>query len=83
MLAELELYEAAITDYDEAIRRDPDYAEAYYNRGGLLAELGYTDEAEQVLQTALQLARQAENERLIVEIEQYIRDMNLDPGENQ
>ena len=82
VLAELELYEGAITDYDEAIRRDPNYAEAYYNRGGVLAELGYTDEAEQILQTALQLARQTGNERLIVEIEQYIRDMNLDTGEN-
>jgi tetratricopeptide (TPR) repeat protein len=82
MSALLEIYEAALGDYDEAIRRDPNYAEAYYNRGGVLAELGYTDEAEQVFQTALQLARQTGNERLIVEIEQYIRDMNLDTGEN-
>lgn len=26
-------YKAAITDYDEVIRRDPELAEAYYNRG--------------------------------------------------
>ncbi|MDR2955611.1 MAG: tetratricopeptide repeat protein, partial [Prevotella sp.] len=26
-------YRAAILDYNEALRRDPQFAEAYYNRG--------------------------------------------------
>ena len=82
MSALLGVYEAALDDYDEAIRLGLNTADAYYNRGSMLFQIGAFDEAEQDLQTALQLARQTENEELIVEIEQYIRDMNLDPGEN-
>ena len=83
MSALLEIYEAALEDYDKAIRRGLNTADIYYSQGGVLLQLGYAYEAEQVLQTALQLARQAGNEQLTVEIEQYIRDMNLDTGENQ
>ena len=78
----LEIYEAALEDYDKAIRLGLNTGDVYYSQGGILFQLGYDDEAKQVLQTALQLARQAENERLIVEIEQYIRDIDLDTGEN-
>ena len=34
-------FRAAIQDYDEAIKRDPDFAEAYFNRG--LAHLSLGD----------------------------------------
>ena len=83
MSALLEIYEAALEDYDEAIRLGLNTADVYYSQGGVLFQLGYDDEAKQVLQIALQLARQAGNEGLIVEIEQYIRDIGLDPGETQ
>ena len=33
-------YQAAISDYDEAIRLDPEYARAYFNRGNAKDELG-------------------------------------------
>ena len=33
-------FEAAISDYDQAIRLDPDDAIAYYNRGNTKSELG-------------------------------------------
>ena len=83
MSALLEIYEEALEDYDEAIRRGLNTADVYYNQGRVLFQLGYDDEAEQVLQTALELARQAGNEQLTAEIEQYIRDMGLDTGETQ
>ena len=43
--AALERYDDAITDYDEAIRLKPDYAEAYSNRGIAKAALGRYDDA--------------------------------------
>ena len=33
-------YQAAISDYDEAIRLNPKYTEAYGNRGNAKSELG-------------------------------------------
>ena len=33
-------YAAAVIEYDEAIRIDPEYARAYYDRGTALIELG-------------------------------------------
>ena len=41
----LEYYESAITDFDEAIRINPDYAEAYYYRGFAKQHLEYYESA--------------------------------------
>ena len=38
-------YQAAISDYDEAIRLDPKYTIAYYNRGSAKNELGDSEAA--------------------------------------
>jgi Flp pilus assembly protein TadD len=38
--------EQAIADYTEAIRVDPSYADAYYNRGAAYEKLGQTADAE-------------------------------------
>ena len=38
-------YQAAISDYDEAIRLDPKYTRAYYNRGVAKNELGDSEAA--------------------------------------
>ena len=35
-------YQAAISDYDEAIRVNPEYAEAYSKRGNAKSKLGKT-----------------------------------------
>jgi len=39
-------YDEAIKAFDEAIRLDPKYAEAWNNKGGALEALGRTTEAE-------------------------------------
>ncbi len=39
-------YDKEIADYTEAVRLDPKYAEAYYNRGAAYKEGGKTAKAE-------------------------------------
>ena len=46
MYFELGQYERAIQDYDEAIRLDPEYANAYYNRGIAYGNLGQQELAD-------------------------------------
>ena len=48
-------YERAIQDYDEAIRLNPQDADAYYNRGQLHRHIGNTKEAEWDIQKAKEL----------------------------
>jgi tetratricopeptide (TPR) repeat protein len=38
-------YEAAMLEYDEAIRLDPEYARAYYDRGTIYSTLGQYEQA--------------------------------------
>ena len=45
----------AVEYLDEAIRREPDYAEAYLRRGMALSEQGYADEAFEDLTHAIRL----------------------------
>ena len=63
---------AAIADYDIAIRLNPDYANAYYNRGLAKALLNRTWEAKQDVRTALRLAKQAGDTSLITDIEKLL-----------
>ena len=72
----LERYEAAITDFDEAIRINPDYAEAYYHRADANFSLNHFGEARTDLQTALELADQANDERLIELIQELLDEIN-------
>jgi tetratricopeptide (TPR) repeat protein len=48
-------YELALKAYDKAIELKPDYAEAWYNRGFLLGELGRYDEALKAYDKAIEL----------------------------
>ena len=43
---EQEQYNQAIVDFDEAIRLDPEYANAYYNRGIAYGNLGQQELAD-------------------------------------
>lgn len=78
--AALERYNAAIADCDEAIRLQPDLAEAYYNRGVAKNALGLKDEAKKNFQTALELARNANNVKIEKLAEQKLRDLATDGG---
>ena len=69
-------YEGAIADYDEAIRLKPDFAIAYNDRGKAKVSLGCTEEAKADFQKALELAEQAGNKILQVEIEQQIQELD-------
>ena len=65
---QLKQYDAAIKDYDKTIELDPKYADAYYNRGNAKAILNQYAAATQDYQTALRLARQANNKALEAKI---------------
>ena len=72
--ANLEKYKTAIADYDIAIRLKPDHAKAYYARALMKIILGYTPEAKEDCQTALKLAKETNNDSLIVDIKSLLRD---------
>ena len=66
-------HEDAIADYDQAIRSTPDYAEAYCKRGTAKAALGLNDEALEDFETALELARNAGNAKIVAQAESSAR----------
>ena len=70
--AELDQYDAAITDYDAAIQFNPEYTKAYLSRGLAKRSLNKTSEAKQDFQTALELATQAGNVKLKGNIENLL-----------
>ena len=74
--AELGEHDAAIADYDEALRLKPDLAEAYYNRGAAKAELKIKDEARKDFEIMLELARNANNAKIMAQAEQALRDLD-------
>ena len=68
--------ESALTDCEEAIRRNPDLAEAYHTRGEAYRLLGKTQEAKADFQKALELAEQDEDQELKIEIEQSLQELD-------
>jgi hypothetical protein len=65
-------YEAAIVDYDNVIRFEPNDAAAFYDRGLAKEKLGQISEAEQDWRTALELATQTGNVKLKNQIESVL-----------
>ena len=72
--------DAAIADYDKVIQLKPNYAEAYYARGNAKKELGLKAEARKDFKMALELARKANDEKLVTLAEQALRDLGQDEG---
>ena len=70
--SELGQHHAAIADYDSTIRLNPDDATAYLNRGITKAQLNRISEAKQDVRTALRLAKQAGDTRVITHIEKAL-----------
>ena len=69
-------YDEAIVDFGEVIHLKPDLAKAYYNRGVMKGALGRYDEARKDLETALELAQNANDTDLVDEVKQLLRDFD-------
>ena len=69
-------HDAALDDYDEAIRLNPNFMNAYINRGIVQLDLNNTDKVRVDLQRALELAEQQGNDNLKVYIEKWLQELN-------
>ena len=58
----------AIPDFDEAIRLNPNFTQAFYSRGKVKAALGHHEDAERDFKTALDLAEKKGDEKLMAQI---------------
>ena len=77
---ELWRYEDAIADHDEAIRLKPDLIEAYGHMGESKAMLGLKDQARKDFETALELARNTNNAKIVTQAEKWLRDLDAAEG---
>ena len=68
----LKHYDAAVSDFDEALQINSDFLDAYFNRGITKRTLGRDAEAKQDFQEALRLAQEAGDEELIARIKKQM-----------
>ena len=78
--AALGQHNGAIVDYDRAISLEPDNAEAYNNLGLAKNALGRKNEARKDFKTALELARNANNAKIVAQAEQSLRSLDAPEG---
>ena len=71
-------HEAALADYDEALRLKPDMAAAYNNRGNAKKNLGRLNEAREDYQKALALAQESGDEDLIAKVKRNLSQLDND-----
>lgn len=68
--------EESVSAYDKVITLEPDFAEAYVNRGMAKIKLKRIDDAKSDFQTALKLAEQQGQEELKAFIEEQLQELN-------
>ena len=69
-------HDAALDDYDQAIRLNPNFMNAYVNRGVVKLGLNDIDEARSNLQTALVLAEQQGNADFKALVEEWLQQLD-------
>ena len=69
-------YRPAILDFNKFINLNPNYVEAYYYRAEAKVRLGDSEGAKEDLETALPLAEESADLRLIVYIEGLLNDIS-------
>jgi tetratricopeptide (TPR) repeat protein len=91
----LKRYDAALRDFDAALRPDPDYGSAYHRRGNTYAHLGEPAEAYHDLTCAIALAPNdvpalydrvgllADETRLEEALQDYDRVLRMTPHDEQ
>ena len=73
---DLEDYYAAKADFDRAIQLKPNFARAYATRGAVKYGLGRRWEGRSDIRTALKLAKNAGDEKLVASIEDILREID-------
>ena len=68
-------YSKAITDYSEAINRDPNNRYNYYRRALSKKEIGSSESARDDLQMALLLAEKSDDSTLSIQINQTLSEI--------
>lgn len=76
ILQEFEEYPSALDDLNKAIELNPNDLRVYYNRFEILFFFGHEDDARQDLEVALELAKQQENEEMIVQISSLLQEIS-------
>lgn len=66
---------AAIEQFQETIRRDPDYVPAYLQGGRTLIRMGEDDEAKAMLRAGIEVARRVGNDHAAGEMQGFLESL--------
>lgn len=69
-------YRGAISDYNQAIKDNPNDADAYYNRGAAYKQLGDNRQARADLSKAAQLYQEQGNTKDLQAVESLLKKIN-------
>jgi tetratricopeptide (TPR) repeat protein len=68
-------YQDAIKDCDRVIQRNPDYAEAYENKGNALLSIKKKVEAKQAFEQAMRIYSQKQDKTSLQRVQQIIAEI--------
>jgi Tfp pilus assembly protein PilF len=66
---------AAIAEFRETVRRDPDYVPAYLQGGRTLIRMGEDDDAKQMLRVGIEVARRVGNDHAAGEMQGFLESL--------